>query len=76
MYRVFLDREADSTGLTEWTGYLKRGTKREVAMYGISKSQEFGNVLTSYGLEATTGQIVYAPVTGDKYHTIYCRYSD
>ena len=76
MYRVFLDREADSTGLTEWTGYLKRGMKREVAMYGISKSQEFGNVLTSYGLEATTGQMVYATVTGDKYHTINCRYTD
>lgn len=76
MYRVFLDREADSAGLADWTGYLKKGMKREVAMYGISKSQEFGNILTSYGLKATTGQMVYVTVTGEKYHTINCRYTD
>lgn len=73
MYRVFLDREADAGGLANWTGYLKKGMKREVAMYGISKSQEFANVLTSYGLQATQGQMVYVTTTGEKYHTINCR---
>lgn len=75
MYRVFLDREADAGGLSNWTGYLKRGMKREVAMYGISKSQEFANILTSYGLQATQGEMVYVTTTGEKYHTGDCRFT-
>lgn len=75
MYRVFLDREADAGGLANWAGYLKNGMKREVAMYGISKSQEFANILTSYGLQATQGEMVYVTTAGEKYHTVNCRFT-
>ncbi|NCC01951.1 MAG: DUF4214 domain-containing protein [Clostridia bacterium] len=50
LYRVFLDREADGNGLTDWTGRLKNGTSREDVMYGFSKSAEFGDILRSFGL--------------------------
>lgn len=72
LYRVFLDREADPAGLKSWIGCLKEGAKREAVMYGISKSPEFGEILKSYGLSQTKGELVYVTNSGTQYHKASC----
>ena len=73
LYRVFLNREADSAGLESWVKLLKDGMRRQAVMYGVSKSQEFGDVLRSFGLAPTQGTIVYVTSSGEKYHKNSCR---
>ena len=50
LYRVFLDREYDDAGLADWTNRLKNGLSRDEAASGFAYSQEFSNLMTSYGL--------------------------
>lgn len=76
LYRVFLDREADASGLADWTYYLECGMKREAVMYGISKSVEFGNILKSFGLSQTKGILVYVISKGTEYHKASCSLAD
>ena len=73
LYRVFLNREADSAGLESWVKLLEDGMRRQAVMYGVSKSQEFGDILRSFGLEPTQGTIVYVTSSGERYHKNGCR---
>lgn len=73
LYRVFLNREADGAGLESWLKLLKDGMSRQAVMYGVSKSQEFGDILHSFGLEPTQGTIVYVTSSGERYHKNGCR---
>lgn len=73
LYRVFLNREADGAGLESWLKLLKDGMSRQAVMYGVSKSQEFGDILRSFGLEPTQGTIVYVTSSGERYHKNGCR---
>jgi len=50
LYRTFLDREYDQTGLEDWVNRLNRGVSRREVLYGFSRSAEFGNVMRKYGL--------------------------
>ncbi len=73
LYRVFLNREADAPGLKNWVNIIRQGMKREAVMYGISKSAEFGEILQTYGLEATQGSIVYVTGSNNYYHESGCQ---
>lgn len=50
LYRVFMDREYDSSGLKYWKNKLDSGTSREIVFYGFSRSPEYTKILQSYGL--------------------------
>lgn len=50
LYRVFLGREADASGLDAWTKMLGNGTSREKVMDGFAYSSEFTTLLEEYGL--------------------------
>lgn len=50
LYRVFMGREADASGLEYWTGRIKAGRNRKAVFYGFSRSKEFSQILTSFGL--------------------------
>ncbi len=50
LYRGIFDREADEAGLSDWTGRLNAGTSREDVFWGFANSQEFANLVASYGL--------------------------
>ena len=50
LYRTFMDREYDQAGLDDWVRKLAKGTSREKVLEGFSKSQEFSNIMKSYGL--------------------------
>ncbi len=51
LYRLFMDREADDDGLTDWTGQLaqKRKTRLNV-FYGFAASDEFAELCSDFGL--------------------------
>ena len=50
LYRTFLDREAESSGLRYWTGLLNAGATRDNVIWCFAYSTEFSNFLSSYGL--------------------------
>ena len=50
LYRVFMDREYDESGLKFWKDKLESGTSRESVFYGFSRSPEYTKILQSYGL--------------------------
>ena len=50
LYATFFGREADETGKNEWLAKLAKGTSRDQVIRGFSKSQEFANLLASFGL--------------------------
>lgn len=50
LYRTFLGREADETGLKDWLAHLKNGMTRDQVLYGFSQSKEFKNIMAKYGL--------------------------
>ncbi len=51
LYRAFLDREADETGLSDWTGVLAGGEEtRDDIIDGFANSDEFKEVLKEFGL--------------------------
>lgn len=50
LYATFFGREADETGKNEWLAKLAKGTSRDQVIRGFSKSQEFANLLSSFGL--------------------------
>jgi hypothetical protein len=50
MYHAFFDREPDEGGYNNWFGKLERGADRLEIIYGFTDSEEFGNLLRSYGL--------------------------
>ncbi len=50
LYRTFLGREYDSTGLHDWVERLENGMSRLDVFYGFSRSKEFGDIVASFGL--------------------------
>ncbi len=51
MYRAFLDRSADATGIETWTTCMADGWTREDVFYGFVESNEFARVCESYGID-------------------------
>ena len=50
MYRTFFDREYDDAGYNDWMGRLSAGASRDEVIAGFAGSQEFRNLMASYGL--------------------------
>lgn len=50
LYRTFLGREADSAGQANWISQLNAGTSRSDVLHGFSRSVEFRNIMSQYGL--------------------------
>ena len=49
LYRTFLGREADESGLFDWKGKLDRGEKtRDEIVNGFADSQEFSDIMENY----------------------------
>lgn len=50
LYRTFMGREYDQSGLEHWLGELKRGCTREEILHRFATSQEFRQIQSSFGL--------------------------
>lgn len=50
LYQVFMDREADASGLNAWVNVLESGKSREHVFNGFADSVEFRNICNSYGI--------------------------
>lgn len=50
LYRTFLGREYDETGLRDWLNVLKSGKSRDEVIAGFANSKEFRAIMAGYGL--------------------------
>lgn len=50
LYRTFMGREAEESGLQYWKNELANGVGRDVILQGFAYSPEFETILESYGL--------------------------
>lgn len=50
LYRGIFGRTYDEAGLADWVNQLNQGTARETVFWGFANSQEFANMVASYGL--------------------------
>lgn len=50
LYNLCLGRASEAAGKADWVGRLEQGTSREEVYWGFANSQEFGNIIASYGL--------------------------
>lgn len=50
LYQTFMNRGSDPAGKSDWVGQLSGGTSREQVLEGFSRSEEFANILQSFGL--------------------------
>ena len=50
MYQTYFDREADTDGYNDWMNRMNSGATREDVVNGFSGSQEFFNLVESFGL--------------------------
>ena len=50
LYRVFMGREADASGLEHWISELNRGCTRDNILERFAASQEFKNIQAQFGL--------------------------
>lgn len=50
LYRGIFGRPYDDAGLNDWVSQLNNGTSRETVFWGFANSQEFANMVASYGL--------------------------
>lgn len=50
LYRGIFGREYDEAGLNDWVNQMNNGTSRETVFWGFANSQEFANMVASYGL--------------------------
>ena len=50
MYETYFDREADTAGYNDWMNRMNSGATREDVVNGFSGSQEFYNLVKSFGL--------------------------
>ena len=51
LYRLFMDREGEATGVAFWTKYLKDGHSRLEVFYGFADSIEFACIKANYGIQ-------------------------
>ena len=61
LYRILMDREADSTGLNDWLKVLKSGKSREHVFNGFADSEEFKALCEIMNLPAPKLRIVLDP---------------
>ena len=50
LYRLYMGREADQGGLNYWLGQMNKGMSRQKVANSFADSQEFKNIVKSYGL--------------------------
>ena len=50
LYRTFMGREADASGLQHWLNELSRGCSREEILHRFATSKEFRNIQAQFGL--------------------------
>ena len=50
LYRTFMGREYDQSGLNYWLGELNRGYSREDILHRFANCQEFKDIMASFGL--------------------------
>ena len=50
IFLALLGREYDAAGLADWTGRLASGVSRDQVAAGFAYSQEFAQIMASYGL--------------------------
>ena len=50
LYNLYMDREADQSGLNYWLQKLSRDTTRRTVAASFGNSKEFRNIVASYGL--------------------------
>ena len=50
LYRGIFGRSYDDAGLNDWVNQLNNGSSRETVFWGFANSQEFANMVASYGL--------------------------
>lgn len=50
LYQTFMGREYDEEGLYYWEAYLTEGYTRDEVLEGFSRSEEFRQIMASYGL--------------------------
>lgn len=51
LYKLFMDREGEATGVTFWVNYLKAGHSRLEVFNGFTDSVEFARIKASYGIK-------------------------
>lgn len=57
LYRTFLDREADASGLAAWKSVLDSGLSRLHVFKGFAESQEFTEICEKYGIIRGNAQL-------------------
>ena len=57
LYRTFLDREADASGLAAWKSVLDSGLSRLHVFKGFAESEEFTEICERYGIERGNAQL-------------------
>jgi hypothetical protein len=50
LYRTYMDREPDASGLKYWVGLLNQGTSRRQAVRAFAGTPEFKQIKASFGL--------------------------
>ena len=55
LYKVFMDREADPSGLNAWISVLESGKSRTHVFNGFADSVEFQDICNSYGIDSGSG---------------------
>ncbi len=50
MYETYFDRQADTAGFNDWMDRMDKGASRQDVVNGFSESQEFDNLIKSFGL--------------------------
>ena len=50
LYNLCLGRASEAAGKADWVDRLEQGTSREEVYWGFANSQEFENIIASYGL--------------------------
>ena len=49
-YQAFMGRKSDPSGKAAWVRLLREGMSKEELFWGFANSQEFGKIISSYGL--------------------------
>ena len=71
LYKTFLNRDADTTGLSYWTQILSAGHSREFVLSGFVNSDEFNGLCSSYGISKG-----YLRPTGESINPGICLYAE
>ena len=50
LYKLYLDRDSDASGKTYWLNELSNGKTRQQVSDGFAQSEEFTNLLKTYGI--------------------------